>query len=39
MQPENRSVRDKILAAAVELFVKYGYHAATMREIAQIAGI
>jgi AcrR family transcriptional regulator len=39
MQPENRSVRDKILAAAVELFAEYGYHAATMREIAQIAGI
>ena len=39
MQPENRSVRDKILAAAVQLFAEYGYHAATMREIAQIAGI
>jgi AcrR family transcriptional regulator len=39
MLPDNRSVRDKILAAAVQLFAKYGYHAATMREIAQIAGI
>ena len=39
MQPENRSVRDKILAAAVQLFAEYGYHAATMRDIAQIAGI
>ena len=39
MLPENRSVRDKILAAAVQLFAKYGYHAATMRDIAQIAGI
>jgi AcrR family transcriptional regulator len=39
MLPDNRSVRDKILAAAVQLFAKYGYHAATMRDIAQIAGI
>ncbi len=38
-QPEYRSVREKVLAAAVELFAKYGYHAATMREIARIAGI
>jgi AcrR family transcriptional regulator len=39
MQPENRSVRDRILAAAVQLFAEYGYHAATMRDIAQMAGI
>jgi AcrR family transcriptional regulator len=39
MLPENRSVRDKVLAAAVELFAEYGYHAATMRAIARIAGI
>lgn len=39
MLPDNRSVRDKILAAAVRLFSEYGYHAATMRDIAQIAGI
>jgi len=39
MLPDNRSVRDKILAAAVQLFAKYGYHASTMRDIAQIAGI
>ena len=39
MLPENRSVRDKILAAAVQQFAEYGYHAATMRDIAQIAGI
>ena len=39
MLPDNRSVRDKILAAAVRLFAEYGYHAATMRDIAQIAGI
>jgi AcrR family transcriptional regulator len=39
MLPENRSVRDKILAAAVRLFAEYGYHAATMRDIARMAGI
>jgi len=39
MQPENRSARDKVLAAAVQLFAEYGYHAATMRDIAHIAGI
>jgi AcrR family transcriptional regulator len=39
MLPENRSVRDKVLAAAVQLFAEYGYHAATMRDIARMAGI
>ena len=39
MLPENRSVRDKVLAAAVQLFAEFGYHAATMRDIARIAGI
>jgi len=39
MLTDNRSVRDKILAAAVQLFAEYGYHAATMRDIAQMAGI
>jgi AcrR family transcriptional regulator len=39
MQPENRSVRDKVLAVAVQLFAEYGYHAATMRDIARVAGI
>ena len=39
MLQDNRTVRDKILAAAVQLFAEYGYHAATMRDIAQIAGI
>src|SRR5438270_7523244 len=39
MLPDNRSVRDKILAAAVQLFAEYGYHAATMRDITQIAEI
>ena len=39
MLPDNRAVRDKVLAAAVRLFAEYGYHAATMRDIARIAGI
>jgi AcrR family transcriptional regulator len=39
MQPENRSVREKVLAAAVQLFAEYGYHAAPLRDIARIAGI
>jgi AcrR family transcriptional regulator len=39
MLPENRSVRNKVLAAAVQLFAEYGYHASTMRDIARIAGI
>ena len=39
MLPESRSVRDKVLAAAIQLFAQYGYHAATMRDIARIAGI
>ena len=36
---DNRSARVKILAAAVQLFAEYGYHASSMREIARIAGI
>lgn len=39
MQAESRSVREKILAAAVQLFAEYGYHAAPLRDIASIAGI
>src|SRR6266700_7482291 len=39
MLPDNRSVRDKVLAAAVQLFAEYGYHAATMRDIARVTGI
>src|SRR5215469_15958882 len=39
MQVDNRSARDKILAAAVQLFAEYGYHASSMRDIARIAGI
>src|ERR1700674_3267351 len=39
MQTDIRSVREKILAAAVKLLSQYGYHAATMRDIARISGI
>src|SRR6202165_186796 len=39
MQADIRSVRERILAAAVQLFAQYGYHAATMRDIARISGI
>ena len=39
MQPDSRSVREKVLAAAVQLFAEYGYHAAPLRDIARIAGI
>ncbi len=39
MQTDTRSVREKILSAAVQLFAQYGYHAATMRDIARITGI
>lgn len=39
MQTDTRSVRERILAAAVQLFAQYGYHAATMRDIARISGI
>lgn len=39
MQPEGRSMRERILAAAVQLFAEYGYHAAPLRDIARIAGI
>ena len=39
MQTDMRSARERILAAAVQLFAQYGYHAATMRDIADISGI
>jgi AcrR family transcriptional regulator len=39
MQTDSRSVRERILAAAVQLFAQYGYNAATMRDIARISGI
>lgn len=41
MLPEldTRSVREKIRAAAVQLFARMGYHAAPLRDIASLAGI
>lgn len=39
MPTEGRSMRENILAAAVQLFAEYGYHAAPLRDIARIAGI
>lgn len=39
MQSDNRSVREKVLEAAVQLFAEYGYHAAPLRDIARMAGI
>ncbi len=36
---EGRPMRECILAAAVQLFAEYGYHAAPLRDIARIAGI
>jgi AcrR family transcriptional regulator len=39
MRPEGRSMRESILAAAIQLFAEYGYHAAPLRDIARLAGI
>jgi AcrR family transcriptional regulator len=39
MRLEGPSMREQILAAAVQLFAEYGYHAAPLRDIARIAGI
>jgi AcrR family transcriptional regulator len=39
MLPETRSVREKIRAAAVQLFAEMGYHAAPLRDIAKMANI
>lgn len=39
MQHEGRSMREQILAAAIQLFAEYGYNAAPLRDIARIAGI
>ncbi|GAC1393064.1 MAG: TetR/AcrR family transcriptional regulator [Ktedonobacteraceae bacterium] len=39
MRPEGRPMRENILAAAVQLFAEYGYHAAPLRDIARVAGI
>ncbi len=36
---DGRPVRENVLAAAVQLFAEYGYHAAPLRDIARIAGI
>ena len=32
-------MREKILAAAVQLFAEFGYHASSMRDIARVTGI
>lgn len=39
MQSDTRSVREKIRAAAIQLFAEMGYHAAPLRDIARLAGI
>lgn len=39
MYAEARPMRESILAAAVQLFAEYGYHAAPLRDIARVAGI
>jgi AcrR family transcriptional regulator len=39
MGSESRSMRENILAAAVQLFAEYGYHAASQRDLARIVGI
>ncbi len=39
MHSESRPMRESILAAAVQLFAEYGYHAAPLRDVARIAGI
>jgi AcrR family transcriptional regulator len=39
MRPDGRSVKDAVVAAAVQLFAEYGYHAAPLRDIASLAGI
>ncbi|HEY0753364.1 MAG TPA: TetR/AcrR family transcriptional regulator [Ktedonobacteraceae bacterium] len=39
MLPETRPVREKIRAAAVQLFAEMGYHAAPLRDIAKLANI
>src|SRR5437762_410105 len=39
IRSDGRSVRENVLAAAVQLFAEFGYHAAPLRDIARIAGI
>src|ERR1700730_12193016 len=36
---DGRSVRENVLAAAVQLFAEFGYRAAPLRDIARMAGI
>jgi len=36
---KERSVRESVMVAAVQLFAEFGYHASSMRDIARIAGI
>lgn len=38
-RPEGQTVKNAILAAAIQLFSEYGYHAAPLRDIARLAGI
>src|SRR5437868_8317681 len=39
MESEGRSMRESILATAIQLFAQYGYHAASQRDIAKKVGI
>ena len=39
IRAEGRPMRESILAAAIQLFAEYGYHAAPLRDIARVAGI
>ena len=39
MEPENESVRHRLLAAATDLFTQKGYAATTVREIVGAAGV
>jgi AcrR family transcriptional regulator len=39
MRPDGQSVKEAVMAAAVQLFAEYGYHAAPLRTIASMAGI
>ncbi len=39
MRPDGLSVKEAVMAAAVQLFAEYGYHAAPLRTIASMAGI
>lgn len=36
---DNKSVYDQILAAALNLFITYGYHGLSMRKIAEAVGV